>query len=198
MNKTTASDGQLPLDLPGAAPSAAARDTAERTAPLEFTAPEPGPGRYAVVATPIGDLLLRGDGRALTGVHFDPAPPEGAVHDPASLQAAADELSAYFAGELTRFTVALAPAGTPFQLRVWAALTTIPYGATSGYGALAADLGAPGAARAVGGANNRNPIPIIVPCHRIVGANGSLTGYAGGLDRKRALLALEASSRPGA
>lgn len=110
---------------------------------------------------------------------------------------AARQLAAYFAGELREFDLPLAPAGTPWQLRVWRALTTIPYGETAGYGQLAGELGKPTASRAVGTANGRNPISVIVPCHRVIGANGSLTGYAGGLERKEYLLTLERAGRGG-
>lgn len=102
-----------------------------------------------------------------------------------------EQLSAYFAGESTEFSVDLAPEGTAFQLEVWRALTMIPYGTTTSYGSLAVRLSRPGAARAVGAANGQNPISIIVPCHRVIGAAGELTGYGGGLDRKSLLLALE-------
>jgi len=104
----------------------------------------------------------------------------------------ARQLAEYFAGERRTFEVRLAPHGTPFQLRVWERLRAIPYGRTTSYGRLAADLGMPGAARAVGAAAGRNPIAIIVPCHRLIGAGGALTGYAGGLEVKRMLLELEA------
>jgi len=104
---------------------------------------------------------------------------------------AADQLGAYFAGTLTRFTLPLAPRGSVFQQRVWAGLHDIPYGDTESYGGLAERIGSPGAARAVGLANGKNPIGIIIPCHRVVGSDGSLTGYGGGIDRKRQLLDLE-------
>ncbi|WP_329132768.1 methylated-DNA--[protein]-cysteine S-methyltransferase [Streptomyces sp. NBC_01476] len=108
--------------------------------------------------------------------------------------AVSEQLTAYFAGDLTTFDVRPAFAGTPFQQRVWSALSDIPYGETVSYGRLAALLGQPGASRAVGLANGKNPISIIVPCHRVVGANGSLTGYGGGLERKRWLLDFERGS----
>jgi methylated-DNA-[protein]-cysteine S-methyltransferase len=101
------------------------------------------------------------------------------------------QLDAYFAGKLRAFDVALAPKGTPFQQKVWAALLTIPYGATRSYGQQAAAVGNPAASRAVGLANGRNPISVIIPCHRVIGANGSLTGYGGGMERKQLLLDLE-------
>jgi methylated-DNA-[protein]-cysteine S-methyltransferase len=117
----------------------------------------------------------------------------GAPGDPADepFAAAARQLAAYFAGQLTRFSLPLSPRGTEFQRQVWAALQEIPYGQTVTYGQLAADLGRPAASRAVGLANGRNPVSIVVPCHRVIGSDGSLTGYGGGLDRKRYLLDLE-------
>lgn len=115
--------------------------------------------------------------------------PRGRDAEP--FKAAADQLDAYFAGELTTFDLPLAPRGSEFQQRVWGALQEIPYGATESYGELAERIGSPGAARAVGLANGKNPIGIVIPCHRVVGSNGSLTGYGGGIDRKRKLLDLE-------
>lgn len=111
--------------------------------------------------------------------------------DDGPFRAAREQLEAYFAGELEEFTLELAPAGTPFQQRVWRALLEIPFGTTESYGALARRIGLPQAARAVGLANGRNPISIVIPCHRVIGADGSLTGYGGGLERKRWLLAHE-------
>jgi methylated-DNA-[protein]-cysteine S-methyltransferase len=117
--------------------------------------------------------------------------PEPRGRDAEPFRAAAEQLDAYFAGELTAFDLPLAPRGSEFQLRVWTALREIPYGRTESYGELAQRIGSPGAARAVGLANGKNPIGIVIPCHRVVGSNGSLTGYGGGLDRKRRLLDLE-------
>jgi O-6-methylguanine DNA methyltransferase len=117
--------------------------------------------------------------------------PDQGGRDVEPFKAAADQLDAYFAGERTTFDLPLAPRGSDFQQRVWAALLGIPYGATESYGDLAQRIGSPGAARAVGLANGKNPIGIVIPCHRVVGSNGSLTGYGGGLDRKRQLLDLE-------
>jgi methylated-DNA-[protein]-cysteine S-methyltransferase len=143
------------------------------------------------VDTPIGRLWLSGDADGLTRLAFH-RPEEASCPNPLFAQAA-EQLRAYFAGELERFDLPLAPHGTDFQLNVWAALREIPYGATTTYSALAAAIGRPDACRAVGAANGRNPLPVIVPCHRVIGAAGALTGYGGGLDRKRRLLALEAA-----
>jgi methylated-DNA-[protein]-cysteine S-methyltransferase len=149
---------------------------------------------YTTVPSPIDELLLTGTGEALTGLHMTdrrhgpPAVGTDWRRDDRQFAAATDQLAGYFAGELTDFDLPLAPAGTAFQLRVWAALRTIPYGQTTSYGELAGQLGNPGASRAVGLANGRNPIAIVVPCHRVIGADGRLTGYGGGLDRKRWLL----------
>ena len=150
--------------------------------------------RYSTLTTPIGELMLTADDDgALTGVnlpnrHPDPA---GWERDDEHLGDARRQLTEYFAGERTTFDLPLRPAGAPFQLRVWEALLRIPYGETASYGEIARELGHPTASRAVGAANGRNPIAIVVPCHRVIGSNGSLTGYAGGLECKRALLDLE-------
>jgi methylated-DNA-[protein]-cysteine S-methyltransferase len=150
--------------------------------------------RYSTLTTPIGELMLTADDDgALTGVnlpnrHPDPA---GWERDDELLADARRQLTEYFAAERTTFDLPLRAAGAPFQLRVWEALLRIPYGETASYGELARELGHPTAARAVGAANGRNPIAIVVPCHRVIGSNGSLTGYAGGLECKRALLDLE-------
>ncbi len=153
---------------------------------------------YTVVSSPIDDLLLLGDGESLTGLWMSPFQIDPSWRrDDAAFDPVAKQLAAYFAGELTDFDVPLAPAGTPFQLTVWAALRTIPYGETTSYGELAAQIGRPGAARAVGLANGRNPISVIVPCHRVIGSTGTLVGYGGGLARKRLLLDLEAAVRRG-
>jgi methylated-DNA-[protein]-cysteine S-methyltransferase len=145
------------------------------------------------VETPIGTLWLARDRDGLSSVDF--TGPGGAHSaDPLLLDAAA-QLRAYFAGGLVRIDLPLSAHGTEFQERVWAAVSAVPYGTTTTYSALAAALGAPAACRAVGAANGRNPLPIVVPCHRVVGASGALTGYGGGLERKHALLELEAASR---
>ncbi|HUZ26968.1 MAG TPA: methylated-DNA--[protein]-cysteine S-methyltransferase [Streptosporangiaceae bacterium] len=162
---------------------------------------------HVTISSPVGALTLVAAAGSLTGLYMEaqrhaPAPAAlGVPGDPAAapFAAAADQLGAYFAGELTCFDLPLQPDGTPFQHRVWMALRAIPYGQTISYGQLAAGLGAPAASRAVGLANGRNPISIVVPCHRVIGSDGSLTGYGGGIDRKRFLLDLErrATGHPG-
>ncbi|MBC53507.1 MAG: cysteine methyltransferase [Gammaproteobacteria bacterium] len=151
---------------------------------------------YSEVDSPLGVLTLTGNGDALTGLYMTaqkhrPALPLNCVHDDNVFVSVRDQLAAYFAGELQHFDVPLAGIGTQFQQRVWQALCEIPYGVTESYGALAARIGKPSASRAVGMANGRNPIGIIVPCHRVLGASGALTGYGGGLERKQWLLAHE-------
>lgn len=140
------------------------------------------------IKTPIGPLTLEADENAVTAIRFSAG---GAQDASPLLDAAEAQLREYFAGARRTFDLPLAPHGTAFQQRVWAALRTIPYGETRTYGELAAAIDSPNASRAVGMANHRNPIPIIIPCHRVIGANGTLTGYAGGLEIKRRLLALE-------
>ena len=150
--------------------------------------------RYSTLTTPIGELLLTADDDgALTAVHLPGRHPDtnGWERDDELLAVARRQLSEYFAGERTTFDLTLRPQGAPFQVRVWDALQRIPYGETASYGEIAREIGRPGSARAVGAANGRNPIAIVVPCHRVIGADGSLTGYGGGLECKRALLDLE-------
>jgi methylated-DNA-[protein]-cysteine S-methyltransferase len=154
------------------------------------------------IDSPIGELTLTADGRLLTGVHMHeqrhlPRIPAGSQRDDGGLAHVVAQLEAYFAGELTDFELPMRMHGTEFQQRVWASLCEIPYGETISYGELARWVGNPKASRAVGLANGRNPVAIIVPCHRVIGADGSLTGYGGGLDRKVWLLEHEASHRPG-
>ncbi|MGP4000261.1 methylated-DNA--[protein]-cysteine S-methyltransferase [Streptomyces sp. 8N706] len=151
---------------------------------------------HTVVESPVGRLTLVATDGVLSGLYMTeqrhrPAEDTFGTPDAAPFTEAAQQVEAYFAGELTDFALPLHLEGTPFQRRVWSALRAIPYGATITYGQLAERLGNPSASRAVGLANGRNPIGIIVPCHRVVGAGGSLTGYGGGLDRKRRLLDLE-------
>jgi methylated-DNA-[protein]-cysteine S-methyltransferase len=148
---------------------------------------------YAVIESPIGRLLAIGDGAALCGLYMEahkrgPAPTDRWRRDDDSLRFVAEQIEAYFAGELKSFDLPCVTAGTPFQRQVWTALRDTGYGETITYGQLAQRVGAPSAARAVGAAVGRNPLSIIVPCHRAVGSDGSLTGFAGGLPRKRWLL----------
>jgi len=158
---------------------------------------------YCEVPSPVGVLTLAGDETALREIHFPKGshaarrPPEelSAPDSVAPLREAVAQLEAYFAGELSRFDVPLALEGTPFQQECWSTLRTIPYGQTITYGELAQRIGRPSAYRAVGAANGSNPIPIIVPCHRVIGSNGSLTGFGGGLSVKRRLLELELRHR---
>jgi len=158
---------------------------------------------YTVIDSVVGSLTLVAQEGAIVGLYMDlqrhrpdddklgEPDPRGRAAEP--FKTAADQLDAYFAGELTTFDLPLAPRGSQFQQRVWAALQEIPYGQTESYGELAQRIGSPGGARAVGLANGKNPIGIIIPCHRVVGADGSLTGYGGGLGRKKQLLDLELS-----
>ena len=154
---------------------------------------------YCYLPTPIGDLLLAGERDSLSLVGF----PEGAMrHDPdpdwiyneQPFEEVRKQLTEYFAGERTEFDVPLSLHGTEFQLQVLEELKLIPYGETTSYGDIAKRIGRPKAVRAVGAANGRNPIPIIVPCHRVIGSSGHLTGFGGGLDAKTALLRLEAEN----
>ncbi|MGE3772642.1 MAG: methylated-DNA--[protein]-cysteine S-methyltransferase [Gammaproteobacteria bacterium] len=157
---------------------------------------------YDRYASPLGEILLVADDAGLAGLHFVDQKhfPKDASDwtlraDHPVLVAARAQLEEYFAGRRRDFDLPLAARGTPFQQQVWKLLCEIPYGTTTSYGALAAKLGQPTASRAVGAANGRNPIGIVVPCHRVVGSAGALTGYAGGLERKQALLALEQGQR---
>jgi methylated-DNA-[protein]-cysteine S-methyltransferase len=150
---------------------------------------------FTVYESPIQSLRLVSDGRSLTGLymmsekHLFASQSDWVEDDSVALFAEAKEqLSAYFAGTLTEFDLPLQMQGTPFQQSVWEALKTIPYGTTMSYGELAQQLGQPKASRAVGLANGRNPVSIVVPCHRVIGANGKLTGYGGGVERKQWLL----------
>ncbi|MEU6849265.1 methylated-DNA--[protein]-cysteine S-methyltransferase [Actinacidiphila alni] len=171
-----------------------ARSTARSTTPGTVE-PE---SVHTVIDSPCGELTLVARGDALSHLymtehrHRPPFESFGPREDDRPVFTAAKaQLDAYFAGELTEFDLPLSVSGTPFQQRVWAALRDIPYGETRSYGQLAAMLGNPTASRAVGLANGRNPVSIIVPCHRVIGAGGDLTGYGGGLSRKRLLLGLE-------
>jgi methylated-DNA-[protein]-cysteine S-methyltransferase len=151
---------------------------------------------YTIMDSPIGQLVLVGSPAGLAEIRFthdgtEPTPDPGWQHDPDAFQDVIDQLQDYFAGERQMFTLLLDPHGTPFQREVWTALQTIPYGKTISYSELAQHIGKPNAVRAVGAANGQNPLPIVIPCHRVIGSNGSLTGYAGGLHIKRFLLNLE-------
>ncbi|MGI9335072.1 MAG: methylated-DNA--[protein]-cysteine S-methyltransferase [Gammaproteobacteria bacterium] len=147
---------------------------------------------YTTHPSPIGELVLATNGQALATILFPTEqrghPQPGWRRDDALFAHARAQLDAYFAGELRTFDLALDLAGTPFQCAVWEALLDIPYGETTSYGALATRIGRPKASRAVGSANGSNPLPIVVPCHRVIGANGDLTGFGGGLPIKRWLL----------
>ena len=150
---------------------------------------------YRTIDSPIGPLALAGRGQLLTNLRmvnqtYEPNRTNW-VPDDRAFPDAVEQLEAYFAGERTDFDLELSLTGSEFQRRVWQALLTIPYGETRSYGEIAEQIGASGAARAVGLANGRNPIAIIVPCHRVIGASGRLTGYGGGLERKQSLLELE-------
>ncbi len=154
------------------------------------------------IDSPVGRLQLVADADSLYQIRFadTSAPPAGTVPAPADhplLNAAADQLSEYFNGTRKTFTLPLCPRGTPFQLSVWELMQRIPFGRTMTYGRLAAALGNPNSARAVGGAANKNPLPLVIPCHRVVGARGRLTGFAAGLTVKRFLLDLEAGTGAG-
>lgn len=153
---------------------------------------------YKIIWSPVGELTLVADDRGLAAILWEDDKPDrvrlGALSEKADhsiLIETERQLGEYFAGTRRTFDVPLSFAGTDFQKRVWAALLAIPFGETRSYGEIAHQLGAPGASRAVGAANGRNPISIIAPCHRVVGSNGKLTGFAGGLEAKRFLLDLE-------
>ncbi len=148
------------------------------------------------IESPVGPLLLAGDGKSLELIYFQAGPHARRagsdwIADARPFRAVAAQLEEYFAGRRRKFDLPLEPRGTRFQRTVWQALLRIPYGETASYGELARQIGNPRASRAVGLANGANPLPIVVPCHRVIGADGSLTGFGGGLEIKRKLLALE-------
>jgi methylated-DNA-[protein]-cysteine S-methyltransferase len=152
--------------------------------------------RYDEIDSPVGPLLVAADEAGLRLIHFQAGrhrrrPDPSWRRDPEAFLSLARQLGEYFRRERRAFDLPLAPKGTPFQLATWRALSTIPYGETISYAELARRVRRPGAARAVGAANGRNPLPIVVPCHRVIGTDGSLTGFGGGLEKKRALLDLE-------
>jgi methylated-DNA-[protein]-cysteine S-methyltransferase len=155
---------------------------------------------YRYLDTPVGRLLLAREGRDLRLINFQrsrlPARPDPSWHQrPDVFDDVVSQLTEYFTGRRQRFELPLAPDGTPFQQRVWRELQNVPYGVTISYGRLAARIGQPTASRAVGLANGSNPLAIVIPCHRVIGANGTLTGYGGGLPIKERLLALERGER---
>lgn len=155
---------------------------------------------YCYVEGPVGRLLVAGDKTGLRSIRFPKSkgnrgPDPGWEANREFFRGPIEQLGAYFAGKLKKFDLKLAPEGTPFQLNVWQALQDIPYGHTISYGELARRIGRPKACRAVGGANARNPLAIVVPCHRVIGSDGGLTGFGGGLETKKALLALEQKYR---
>jgi methylated-DNA-[protein]-cysteine S-methyltransferase len=148
---------------------------------------------WTVMGTPVGEMMVIGDDDVVHFVHLPDSYDEGAFAAdrkgrPAAVRVAVEQIDAYFAGDLLEFSLPLDPVGTDFQRRVWFALADIAYGDTESYGDLATRVGNPKACRAVGLANGRNPIPLVLPCHRVIGANGSLTGYGGGLELKKRLL----------
>jgi methylated-DNA-[protein]-cysteine S-methyltransferase len=159
---------------------------------------------HTILDSPIDPLLLASDGDSLTCLYMDTSNGEFPIpessrrdDDHPVLKLAADQLRAYFAGDIQEFDLPLNAKGTEFQRHVWEELVRIPYGETISYGEMARRVGDPGACRAVGAANGRNPISIVVPCHRVIGANGSLTGFGGGLPRKAKLLGFERAIRFG-
>jgi methylated-DNA-[protein]-cysteine S-methyltransferase len=154
---------------------------------------------YAYLPSPLGQLLVTSDDQGITGIFFPCKQMECAPQPPWEMDEAPffnlrNQLDAYFSGDLREFDVPLSMKGTPFELKVWKELQTIPYGTTVSYGEIARRIGQPTASRAVGMANGRNSIPILVPCHRVIGSNGRLTGYGGGLDTKKWLLELEGAA----
>ncbi len=156
--------------------------------------------RYTYTETPVGTLLLAGDSEALRMIEFErngmPSPiRQGWIEDRTLFADAERQLQEYFAGRLREFELELGPQGTEFQQQVWKRLREIPYGETISYGELARRVGNPNASRAVGAANGRNPVSIVIPCHRVIGSTGKLTGFGGGLDVKKQLLDLERSHR---
>ena len=159
--------------------------------------PYPSPVYYAIIESPLGGLLLAWKEKGLTRVSFlegskaiEPGTCWAAAPEPAF--GAGAQLQSYFAGDLEKFDLPLAPRGTAFQQEIWRELTRIPFAGTASYGEIARRVGRPGASRAVGAANGKNPLPIVVPCHRVVGSDGSLTGYSGGIEIKDYLLTHEA------
>jgi methylated-DNA-[protein]-cysteine S-methyltransferase len=153
---------------------------------------------HTIVSSPLGGILLVGDERGLTAINFQNGkgakpPPPDSMESPAFFKEAARQIGAYFQGKRKEFTLSISPQGTAFQLRVWKELCRIPYGQTISYRELARRVGRPTAWRAVGAANRHNPLPIVIPCHRVIGSNGRLAGYYGGTHLKEYLLKLESA-----
>ena len=151
--------------------------------------------RYSIMDSPLGSLTLGSSALGLASVQFGLSLPSDGIIDDAANHEAIEQLREYFDGKRTQFDLRLDVSGTPFQLAVWGELRKIPFGSTCSYMDIARSLGKPGAARAVGMANHENPIAIVIPCHRVVGADGSLTGYAGGLHLKKKLLSIETQAQ---
>jgi methylated-DNA-[protein]-cysteine S-methyltransferase len=157
---------------------------------------------YKIITSPVGILTLVTDNKSLTQISWENPGSVPVQRDPAYedenhplLLQAAEELNEYFAGKRQSFSIDVDPEGTEFQKKVWKALLTIPFGKTKTYGEVAAAIGNPDAVRAVGGAANKNPVPVIIPCHRVIGADGKLVGFGGGLERKEYLLEIEGKKR---
>ena len=190
------------MSVPSSSPVPATPDP-EPTHEDPFVTEARGPVRHAAAPTALGVFTLVADDVAVTAVHYpgqDPHPDGGwgspvRAEDHPVLGPAATQLAEYVSGARTGFDLPLRPSGTPFQREAWAALLAIPYGVTRSYREQAEALGRPNAVRAVGAANGRNPIPVVIPCHRVIGSGGALTGYAGGTTLKRALLDLESGVR---
>ena len=151
--------------------------------------------QYAVMDSPMGPLTVASTEKGIASIHFGNSVPEGTVTDASANHQTVEQLTEYFEGKRTRFELQLDVEGTPFQKAVWSELLRIPYGETRTYGDIAKAIGRPGAARAVGMANHDNPIAVVIPCHRVVGRDGSLTGYAGGIRLKAQLLSIECRHR---
>jgi len=151
--------------------------------------------RYSIMDSPLGSLTLASSRRGLMSVQFGFNVPSDGIIDDVANREATEQLREYFDGKRTQFDLPLDVSGTPFQMAVWNELRKIPYGTTCSYVDIARSLGKPGAARAVGMANHENPVAVVVPCHRVVGSNGSLTGYAGGLHFKQQLLGIETQAQ---
>jgi len=150
---------------------------------------------YAVMDSPMGPVTVASTGKGIASIHFGNSVPSGGLTDPSANHQTVEQLTEYFEGKRTQFDLPLDVEGTPFQKAVWSELLRIPYGETRTYGEIAKAIGRPGAARAVGMANHENPVAVVIPCHRVIGRDGSLTGYAGGVQLKAQLLSIERRHR---